>query len=115
MSEKYIKNIDFSKILDFKKLIGYVEGGVESRALVQRDNFSITLFAYDQGEGVSAYSMPGDTMLYVYEGKIEVVVNEEENYIIKEQETFVVPADVLYSINAVKKTKYLLIIVKEED
>ncbi|WP_205739250.1 hypothetical protein [Halocella sp. SP3-1] len=69
MADKFIKNIAFEKVLELKDLVDYAEGRVSSKTLVQRNDLSITLFAYDQGEGVSAYSMPGDTMLYVYEGE----------------------------------------------
>lgn len=114
MKEKYIKNIDFEKVLDFKNLIGYVDGGVESRTLVQREDFSMTLFAFEQGEGVSAYSMPGDTMIYVYEGKAEVVMDEDKKFILEEGKTIVVPPDVLHSIDVVEKSKIMIIIVKPQ-
>lgn len=114
MEEKYIKNIDFKKVLDFKNLIGYVEGGVESRTLVQREDFSMTLFAFDQGEGVSAYSMPGDTMIYLYEGKAEVIIEENSNFIVQEGETIVVPPDVLHSLDAIERSKIMIVIVKPQ-
>jgi quercetin dioxygenase-like cupin family protein len=114
MEEKYIKNIDFKKIFNFKDLIGYVEGGVESRTLVQREDFSLTLFAFDKGEGISAYSMPGDTMIYVYEGKAEVVIDEKIKSMVKAGETIVVTSNVLHSLDAVEKSKIMIIIVKTE-
>lgn len=112
MGEKYIRNIDFKEILSFKDLIEYVEGGVESRSLVQREDFSVTLFAFDGGEGISAYSMPGDTMIYVYEGKGEVSIGEDRKFIVGEGETIVVPRDVLHSFDAIERSKVMIVIVK---
>ncbi|WIF95710.1 cupin domain-containing protein [Caminicella sporogenes] len=114
MGEKYIKNIDFEKVLDFKNLIEYIENGIESRTFVQREDFSMTLFAFEQGEGVSDYSMPGDTMFYVFEGKMEVNINEDKKFLLQEGESIVVPSDVFHSFNALEKSKVLIIIVKEQ-
>lgn len=114
MGEKYIRNIDFEEVLDFRNLIEYVDGGVESRTLAQRDDFSITLFAFDRGEGISAYSMPGDTMIYVYEGRAEIVVGEKTKAIARKGETMVVPANVLHSLDALEQSKIMIIIVKSQ-
>lgn len=115
MQEKYIKNIDFGQGLELKNLIGYAEGGVESRTFVQREDFSSTLFSFDKGEGISAYSMPGDTMIYICEGKAEVIIGEDKKNILKEGETIVVPSDVLHSLDSLEKTKVLIIIVKPQE
>ncbi|WP_026895700.1 cupin domain-containing protein [Clostridiisalibacter paucivorans] len=114
MTGKYIKNIDFEEILDFKQLIDYAEGGIESRTFAQREDFSMTLFAFEQGEGVSAFSMPGDTMFYIVEGKLEVIIDEDRRFLLEEGESIVVPTDKLFSYNALEKSKLLIIIVKEQ-
>lgn len=114
MEEKYIKNIDFTEVLDFKNLMGYAEGGVESRTLVQKEDFSLTLFGFDKGEGVSAYSMPGDTMIYIYEGKAEVIIDGTKKFILQEGETIVVPPDVLHSIDAIEQMKIMIVIAKAQ-
>ena len=106
--------MDFEEVLSFKNLIEYVEGGVESRTLVQRDDFSMTLFAFEQGEGVSAYSMPGDTMIYVYEGKTEVIIDENKKFIVQEGETIVIPPDTLHSLDVIERAKIMIGIVKPQ-
>ncbi|WDV45138.1 cupin domain-containing protein [Clostridiaceae bacterium M8S5] len=114
MEEKFIKNIDFSEVLELKNLIDYVDGGVESRTLVQREDFSMTLFAFDEGEGVSEYSMPGDTMIYVFEGKAQITINEESKNILCEGKSIVIPPDVLHSIDVLEKSKIMIVIVKPQ-
>lgn len=112
--EKFIKNIELEKVLKLKSLIGYVEGGIESRTLAQRKDFSTTLFAFDKGEGVSAYSMPGDTMIYVYEGEILVEIDNKA-FKTGEGETIVVPSGALHSLDAIEKSKVMIVIVKPHD
>lgn len=111
--DKYIKNIDFAKGLDFDNLIQYVEGGVESRTLVQREDFSMTLFAFEKGEGVSAYSMPGDTMIYVYEGEAIVTINEDRDNILNKGDCIVVPSNILHSIDVKQRAKIMIVILKQ--
>ncbi len=112
MYEKYIRNLDFGKVINFKDLIGYVSGGVESRSLVQRDDFTLTLFGFDKGEEVSAYSIPGETLIHVLEGRASVVVDEKDEYLLKEGEIIAISKDILYSINAVEELKLMLVIIK---
>jgi quercetin dioxygenase-like cupin family protein len=114
MEEKYIKNIDFSEVLELNNLVEYVEGSVESRTLVQREDFSMTLFAFESKEGVSSYTMPGDTMIYVYEGKVEVIINDKDKHVLEKGKTIVVPPDTLHSYEAVERSKILIVIVKGE-
>jgi hypothetical protein len=42
-------------------LVDYEEGRVVSRTFEQNPSISITLFAFDNGEGVSTHTAPGDT------------------------------------------------------
>lgn len=114
MSEKFIKNIEMSEVHDFEGLIDCVEGGVESRTLVQRNDFSMTLLAFDKGEGVSSYSNPGDTMIYVYAGRADIVINDETKYELGVGDSIVVPPDVLHSIDVVEKAKMMIVIVKSQ-
>ena len=112
MKEKYIKNMNFKEVLNFKNLIEYVEDGVESRTLVQKDDFSMTLFAFEKEEGISAYSMPGDTMIYVYEGITEVIIGENKKFIVQKGETIAIPPNILHSLSVIERAKVMIIIVK---
>ncbi|WP_347488663.1 cupin domain-containing protein [Desulfoscipio sp. XC116] len=114
MNDKYIKNINHKEALALNNLVECVKGGVVSRTLVQRGDFSLTLFALDRGEGISAYSMPGDTMLHIYDGGVEVVLGESGRFTLQEGQTLVVPADVPHSIDAVEPAKMMIVIVKSQ-
>ncbi|MGI6712336.1 MAG: cupin domain-containing protein [Bacillota bacterium] len=110
--EKLIKNISLREVLNLKDLVQYSEGTVQSRTLVQRPELGMTLFSFDQGEGISTHSAPGDALVYVYEGKAAIKIGEDENKIVQEGQIIVMPANIPHALEAVEKFKMLLIVVK---
>ncbi|AOY74509.1 cupin domain-containing protein [Clostridium formicaceticum] len=109
--EKFIKNIPFAEVLKMEELTTYQEGKVISRTLAQREGLSITLFAFDQGEGISTHSAPGDAMVYILDGSVEITIGENK-LILSEGETTVMPANIPHGLKAIEKFKMLLIVVK---
>ena len=109
---KYIKNVSLSTVLEMGELVTYKEGRVESRTLVQKDEFSVTLFAFDKGEGIGTHSAPGDAMVYVLDGSVAITIGEDEAVNLKSGQTIVMPADIPHSLEATEKFKMLLIVVK---
>lgn len=110
MAQHFIKNIDFSKILEMASLVEYQEGQVVSRTLAQGKPVSITLFAFDEGEEISSHSSGGDALVYVLDGQSEITIGEER-FSVKKGETIVMPAGTPHSLMAIKQFKMLLIVV----
>jgi quercetin dioxygenase-like cupin family protein len=114
MQEKYLKNVPFEEVLKLKDLIDYSEGRVSSKTLVQRSDLSITLFAFDKGEGLSTHSAPGDAMVYIIEGSVEIKIGEDTKVVLSEGNTTVMPANIPHALEAIEKFKMMLIVVKPE-
>ena len=114
MQEKFLKNIPFEEVLELKKLVDYAEGRVSSKTLVQRDDLSITLFAFDEGEGLSTHSAPGDAMVYIMEGSVKITIGKDTEVILNEGQTAVMPANVPHALEAIEKYKMILIVVKPQ-
>lgn len=110
--EKFIKNIEMSKVLNLAELVEYKPGQVISQTLVQKPNFSITLFALSAGEGISTHTTPGDALVYILDGEAEITIGEETFYPSCGQ-TIIMPANIPHGLEAKKNFKMLLIIVKE--
>lgn len=110
MSEHFIKNIDFSKVIEMDGLVTYQEGQVVSRTLAQGKNMSLTLFAFDKGEEISSHSSGGDAMVYILDGESEITVGEE-TFNVKKGETIVMPSGVPHALLASEKFKMLLVVV----
>ncbi len=111
-NSKFIKNISLGTVLEMAELVTYQEGRVESRTLVQKDEFSMTLFAFDKGEEIGTHSAPGDALVYVLDGSVAIIIGEEEAVTLKFGQTIVMPANIPHSLEATEKFKMLLIVVK---
>lgn len=110
MSQHFIKNMDFSKVIEMKSLVEYQEGQVVSRTLAQGKPLSLTLFAFDKGEEISSHSSGGDALVYILDGQAEITVGDEV-FNLKEGETIVMPAGIPHALLAQEKFKMLLVVV----
>jgi quercetin dioxygenase-like cupin family protein len=111
-SKERIKNISFSEPHVLVNLVDYGEGRVVSRTLAQNIGVSITLFAFDIGEGLSTHSAPGDALVQILDGEAEIKIGGE-GVMAKAGEVVVMPADVPHSLDARKPFKMLLTVVKK--
>jgi quercetin dioxygenase-like cupin family protein len=112
MVEHFIKNMDFSKVLEMETLVEYQKGQVISRTLAQGKPLSITLFAFDKGEEISSHSSSGDALVFILDGEAEITVGEEK-FGVKKGETIVMPAGIPHALFAKEQFKMLLIVVFE--
>ena len=110
MSTKYLKNIMPEEVLDLTKLVEYQPGQVVSRTLVQNRAISITLFAFDQGEEISAHTSDGDAMVTVLAGNARITIGGKD-YTVAAGQTIVMPAGIPHAVAAEDQFKMLLTIV----
>jgi small redox-active disulfide protein 2 len=106
-----IKNILFSEPHNLDELVAYESGRVVSRTFSQNSSLSITLFSFDEGEGLSRHTAPGDAMVQILDGEAVVNIDGKEMTVGKGQ-VVVMPADIPHSVTAVKRFKMLLTLVK---
>ncbi|MBW2156301.1 MAG: thioredoxin family protein [Deltaproteobacteria bacterium] len=106
-----IKNVLFSEPHNLDELVAYESGRVVSRTFSQNSSLSITLFSFDEGEGLSRHTAPGDAMVQILDGEAVVNIDGKEMTVGKGQ-VVVMPADIPHSVTAVKRFKMLLTLVK---
>lgn len=105
-----LKNIDFEKAVEMAELVTYQPGQIVSRTLVQNKAVSITLFAFDAGEEISAHESSGDALVYVLDGKAKLTIGGEE-HIAAAGQAVVMPANVSHAVEAPEQFKMLLVVV----
>lgn len=108
----FIKNIPFSEPQNLAEMVEYGEGRVVSRTFAQNPTLSLTLFAFDAGEGVSTHTAPGDAMVQVLDGEALVNIDGKEMTVGTGQ-VVVMPANVPHAVTAVKRFKMILTVVKK--
>ena len=70
------------KVLVVGDLIDYQEGSVVSREIIGKDTGTVTIFAFDKGEGLSEHTAPFDAMVQVIDGKAEIIISGNKNVVI---------------------------------
>ena len=110
---KMIKNVEHAVQFEIADLFDYEKGQVASLTLAQEPQVGMTLLAFDEGEGVSSHSAPGDALIVVLDGEAEITVGDKKYNVVKGQ-SIVLPAGVPHAVHAVTKYKMLLTVVKEQ-
>ena len=110
MSEKLLKNIAKEEILRLSDLVQIQPGQVVSKTLSQNAAVSVTLFAFDKGEEISAHESNGDAMVTVLEGSGKFTVDGVD-YLLKENETLVMPAKKPHAVYAEECFKMSLVVI----
>jgi quercetin dioxygenase-like cupin family protein len=89
------------------QLAEYGPGSVVSRTLVKGDSGTLTLFAFDDGEGLSEHSAPFDAWVHVLEGRVLLTIGGQPvqagpGDIVR------MPANVPHAVKAIERMKMLL-------
>jgi quercetin dioxygenase-like cupin family protein len=100
------------RVLSLKDLVQYQDGTVASRMIVNRKSGSITLFSFDEDEGLSEHTAPFDAVVTILDGECEVWVAGETHQM-KEGDTIIFPANAPHALSAITKFKMMLIMIRE--
>jgi len=91
--------------------INYQEGSVVSREIVNKANGTVTLFAFDKGQGLSEHKAPFDALVIITDGTAEIVVSEIK-HIVKAGEMLLMPANATHALKAIEPFKMILTMIK---
>lgn len=105
-------SIDPSTALRVADLVAPTERGIASRVLAKTTGGNVTLFAFDEGEGLSEHTAPFDALALVLEGAMTltiggVAVEAGAGTIVR------MPAAVPHAVDATKASRMLLIMLRE--
>jgi quercetin dioxygenase-like cupin family protein len=97
---------------NLNSLIDYQDGSVVSRTIIDKEAGTITLFAFDEGEGLSEHTAPYDALVYIIDGEAEVTISGKPVRL-KTGEMTIMPANKPHALSAVTKFKMLLIMIRK--
>ena len=109
--EKNRKVVEKAQAIEMASLAEYQEGSVVSRTVIDRKAGTITLFAFDEGQGLSEHVAPYDALISIIDSEAQVVICGRTVHL-KEGEMMILPADEPHALKAVKKFKMMLIMIK---
>jgi len=92
-------------------LVGYQEDSIVSRTVIDKDAGTLTLFAFDEGQGLSEHTAPFDALVYILDGEAEVTISGKSTNL-KEGGIVIMPANQPHALRAIKRFKMMLIMIK---
>jgi quercetin dioxygenase-like cupin family protein len=101
-----------SQSLNLADLIDYQMGSVVSRTLIDKKTGTVTLFAFDEGQGLSEHTAPFDAFVHIIDGEAEITISGK-SITVKGGELVIMPANEPHALRAPEKFKMILIMIRQ--
>lgn len=100
-----------ARALDLAGLAEYQAGSVVSREIISQKTGSVTLFAFDEGQGLSEHTAPFDALVYIVDGEAEITISGKDHRLICGQ-MIIMPAGEPHALKALKRFKMMLVMIR---
>jgi quercetin dioxygenase-like cupin family protein len=91
--------------------VSYQDGSVVSRVILKRDKGSVTVFAFDEGQGLSEHTSPFEALVQGIEGRGEVIIAGKP-LTLGEGEILLFPAQRPHAVNATSRFRMMLTMIR---
>jgi quercetin dioxygenase-like cupin family protein len=92
-------------------LIDYQEGSIVSRTIIDKEAGTVTVFAFDEDQGLSEHTAPYDALVYILDGEADIVISGKHIQL-KKSEMTIMPANEPHTLKAVTRFKMLLTMIR---
>ncbi|MCM3904472.1 MAG: cupin domain-containing protein [Pyrinomonadaceae bacterium] len=106
--ESVARSAEVRQLVD---LLQYQDGSIVSRVLLKNKGGTVTLFAFDVGEGLSEHTAPFDALVVVTDGEADIEI-AGDSFKVRQGETIILPANRPHAVRAATRFKMLLIMIR---
>ena len=99
------------QVVNLEGLIGYQDGAVVSRTVIDQKTGTVTLFSFDKGQGLSEHTAPFDALVYLLDGQAEITISGRPSTVEK-GEMLIMPANEPHALRAAERFKMLLVMIR---
>jgi len=92
-------------------LVAYQAGSVVSRVILKKGTGNVTVFAFDQGQGLSEHTTPFDALVHILDGRAEITVGGTPCDL-RAGEMILMPANVPHALKANERFKMALTMIR---
>lgn len=92
-------------------LVVYQESSVVSKTLIEKKTGTVTLFAFDKGQGLSEHTAPFDAMVCVLDGVAEITIDGNP-ITVRLGEMLIMPANKPHALKAIERFKMMLTMIR---
>ncbi len=93
--------------------VEYAAGSVVSKTLIKKEIGNITLFAFDQGQGLSEHTAPFDAVVQILDGEAEITIGGRPQ-VVRAGQMLIMPANISHALQAKVRFKMLLIMIRSD-
>lgn len=99
------------QVLNITELINYQEGSVVSRTIAEKPVGTVTIFAFDDEQGLSEHTAPYDAIVQIIDGETDITISGK-TLRAKAGELVIMPSGQPHSLKAVGKFKMILTMIR---
>ena len=92
-------------------LISYQDGSIVSREILKNASGNVTLFAFDEGQGLTEHTTPFNALVQVLEGIAEITIAGQVHRV-QAGELILLPAHQPHALMALKRYKMILTMIR---
>lgn len=101
----------FAQATELAGLINYQDGSVVSREVIKKETGTVTVFAFDKGQGLSEHTAPFDAMVSILDGTATIKISGTD-HTVKAGQFIVMPANEPHALDANERFKMMLVMIK---
>lgn len=100
-----------AKAVDLAGLVEYSNDSIVSKTIIDKPVGTVTLFAFDAGQGLSEHQTPYDAFVQIVEGSCLLVIGGKDVEA-KAGEIVIMPANIPHAVQAKERFKMLLTMIR---
>lgn len=100
------------EIINWQKHLNYQAQSVVSREIIKKQVGTVTLFAFDAGQGLSEHTAPFDALVQIVDGEADIFIAGELHKL-QAGELIIMPAGIPHSLQAVSPFKMILTMIRQ--
>lgn len=98
-------------VFKLEEMVGYQEGSIVSREIIHKPTGTVTLFAFDEGQGLSEHIAPFDALVCILDGEAEVLISGVSHRL-KRGEMVIMPPNQPHALKAPARFKMMLVMIR---
>jgi quercetin dioxygenase-like cupin family protein len=110
-SDKTVLDACMGRSHELVSLVAYAGDSIVSKTILDKPAGTITLFAFDKGQGLSEHTAPYDAVVQVLDGAAKITI-DGQGLRVPAGKIIIMPANVPHAVAADEKFKMLLTMVR---
>lgn len=102
---------ELAKTTDLAGIIDYQDSAVVSREIIKKGTGTVTVFAFDKGQGLSEHTAPFDALVTILDGTATIRISGKD-HTVNAGQFIIMPANEPHALDATERFKMMLVMIK---